>query len=155
MIKLSVFKNDTTTLRRFGDADVSSHDSTHLLGPDLKRLITDCKKYPSPAARRDSFVLAGLFLFSFFFFFYNFFRSCRRSLVESVFGRGCGVLSRMCVLVITSRWGDRRVRRSQWWCSCSERSWSGCWKGFSAGVLPESLPCAGDPWNKQKRRMCE
>lgn len=31
----------------------------------LKRLITDCKKYPSPAARRDSFVLAGLFLFCF------------------------------------------------------------------------------------------
>lgn len=85
MIKLSVFKNDTT-LRRFVNADVSSHDSTHLLGPHLKRLITDCKKYPSPAARRDSFVLAGLFsfFFSFSFFFNNFFRSCRLSLVESV-----------------------------------------------------------------------
>lgn len=82
------------TPRRFGNAHVSSRDSTHLLGPDLKRLITDCKKYPSPAARRDSFVLAGLFfVFVFFFFFYNFFRSCRRSLVESVFGRGCRVLS--------------------------------------------------------------
>lgn len=69
MIKLSVFKNDTMTPRRFGNADVSPHDSTHLLGPDLKRLITDCKKYPSSAARRDSFVLAGLFSFSFFLFF--------------------------------------------------------------------------------------
>lgn len=89
MIKLSVFKSDTMTPRRFVNADVSAHDSTHLLGPDLKQLMTDCRKYPSPAARRDSFVLKGLFSFS----FYNFFRSCRRSLLESVFGGGCRVLS--------------------------------------------------------------
>lgn len=100
-----------------------------------------------------------LLIFDLFFFFSSFFsplfwswiKFCR-SPWESVFKvghrRGCRVLSVhgcTCVLLLTSRSADRWARRSQLQCSCSERSSSGCWRGFSSDARPGSLPCAGDP----------
>lgn len=94
------------------------------------------------------------FFFLFFFFsplFWSWIKFCW-SPWESVFKvghrRGCRVLSVhgcTCVLLLTSRSADRWARRSQLQCSCSERSSSGCWRGFSSDARPESLPCAGDP----------
>lgn len=71
-----------TQIVKFVNADVFSHDSTHLLSPDLKKkLITDWKniRLPLQAGTRLSSRVYFSFVFLFFFFLYNVFRSCRRS----------------------------------------------------------------------------
>lgn len=146
MIKLSVL----WWHRGFVNSDVSSHESAHWLGPGLKELTTACKNIRLlllTGTRFSSQVSSFLF---FFLQFLPIMQTFFRSLLESVFRRGFRVLSltHARVLELTCAWAGKWVRRSQWWCSCSERSWSGCWKGSSSGVLPESLPCAADPWNK-------
>lgn len=49
--------------------------------------------------------------------------------------------------------GDRWARRSQWLCSCSERSLSGCWKEFSSDARPKSLPCGADLWKNKTKKI--
>ena len=47
--------------------------------------------------------------------------------------------------------GSPRVSSARCWGSCCVLAGSGCWRGSSSDVRPESLRCAGGPWGGGER----